>query len=58
VQVAEPIDPTLQKAGEVIAQLFKEGLSHRSLDELSALLSHSDQRVRQEAQFAIVGKGS
>ena len=58
VQVAEPIDSTLQKAGAVIAQLFKEGFSHRSLDELSALLGHSDQRVRQEAQFAIVGKGS
>ena len=57
VQVAEVVDPSLQKAGREIAQLFKEGFSHRSIDELSVLLSHSDQRVRQEAQFAIVGKG-
>ena len=31
---------------------------HRSLPELASLLSHSDQRVRQASQFAMVKKGN
>ena len=58
VQVAEPTNPTFLELGRKVAQLVKEGFSHRTLSELSSLLGHSDQRVRQEAQFAIVQKGS
>ena len=57
IQVAEPVDSSLQKAGKEVAQLVKEGFAQRSLSELNSLLNHTDQRVRQEAQFAIVKKG-
>jgi quinoprotein glucose dehydrogenase len=34
-----------------------EGMEQRPLKELAALLAHRDQRVRQEAQFALAEKG-
>jgi quinoprotein glucose dehydrogenase len=43
--------------GEV-TKLFAEGFEKRSVKELVALLSHGDQRVRQEAQFALVDKSA
>ena len=58
VQVAEPLDSVFLEAGRKVARLVKEGFSHRTLSELSSLLRHSDQRVRQEAQFAVVQKGA
>lgn len=39
-----------------VKQLFAEGFDKRSTDELAKLLAHQDQRVRQEAQFALVDK--
>lgn len=48
--VAEP--PVL-----AVARLMREGFDKRSTEELVALLSHADQRVRQRAQFAIAAKG-
>ena len=36
---------------------LKQGFKQRSIDELAILLTHSDQRVRQSAQFALVKKG-
>ena len=36
---------------------MSDGFSHRSLPELSGLLEHADQRIRQSAQFAMVEKG-
>lgn len=41
-----------------VKNLFAEGFEKRSRDELKTLLAHRDQRVRQEAQFALVGKGA
>jgi quinoprotein glucose dehydrogenase len=38
-------------------RLIGEGMDHRSIDELMALLDHPDRRVRQEAQFSLVDKG-
>ena len=38
-------------------QLFAEGFRHRSQSELLRLLLHTDIRVRQRAQFALVSKG-
>ncbi|VTR95451.1 heme-binding protein : Membrane-bound dehydrogenase domain protein OS=Pirellula staleyi (strain ATCC 27377 / DSM 6068 / ICPB 4128) GN=Psta_0686 PE=4 SV=1: GSDH: HEAT_2: Cytochrom_C [Gemmata massiliana] len=35
-------------------KLFAEGFDKRSADELTKLLGHADQRVRQRAQFALV----
>ena len=39
-------------------KLMAEGFEKRSSAELSGLLSHVDQRVRQEAQFALAGRGA
>ena len=38
-------------------QLIREGFSKRSADELVALLSHADMRVRQRAQFELANRG-
>jgi quinoprotein glucose dehydrogenase len=40
-----------------VKQLFAEGFDQRSAKELARYLSHKDQRVRQESQFALVDKG-
>ncbi|MCD6050315.1 MAG: repeat protein, partial [Verrucomicrobia bacterium] len=39
-----------------VKQLFAEGFDKRSTSELVNLIAHQDQRVRQEAQFALVDK--
>ena len=39
-------------------KLFREGFAQRTVDQLAALLEFPDQRVRQEAQFALVEKGA
>ena len=39
-------------------KIIGEGMEHRSMEELARLLSHRDQRVRQEAQFALADKGA
>jgi quinoprotein glucose dehydrogenase len=39
-------------------QLIAEDLSKRTVEDLLKLLDHADMRVRQEAQFALVSKGS
>jgi quinoprotein glucose dehydrogenase len=57
VQVAHLRDLNLTKKGDAVAQLFEQGFKQRSIDELINLLAHSDQRVRQSAQFALVKKG-
>jgi quinoprotein glucose dehydrogenase len=36
-----------------VKKLIAEGMEGRTVDELSALLAHADQRVRQEAQFEL-----
>lgn len=38
-------------------KLFAEGFAHRGVPQLAGLLTHPDMRVRQEAQFALAGKG-
>jgi len=57
VQVAHLKDQNLTKEGVAVARLFKQGFKHRTMDELTNLLAHSDQRVRQSAQFALIKKG-
>jgi quinoprotein glucose dehydrogenase len=41
-----------------VKKLLAEGFSHRSELDLSRLLDHADQRIRQEAQFALAEKAS
>jgi quinoprotein glucose dehydrogenase len=41
-----------------VKSLFADGFDQRADAELSNLLAHPDQRVRQEAQFALAGKGA
>lgn len=48
-------DSTLSKQ---VARMLGEGMRHRSTAELATLLSHADQRIRQEAQFALVERGT
>ncbi|MBI3822381.1 MAG: HEAT repeat domain-containing protein, partial [Planctomycetes bacterium] len=45
-------DPTVKE----VKKLLAEGFTHRSNDDLGKLLEHADQRVRQEAQFALADK--
>jgi quinoprotein glucose dehydrogenase len=52
-------DPAAEKnpaIGEV-KKLLAEGFDQRPIEELTKLLGHADLRVRQEAQFALAGKG-
>jgi len=49
---AKTDDATVRQVREMIAN----GLSDRSTKELVALLAHADRRIRQEAQFALVGR--
>ncbi|MBN9691997.1 MAG: PQQ-dependent sugar dehydrogenase [Verrucomicrobia bacterium] len=46
-------DPVVQQT----ATLLREGFTKRSEAELLTILGHRDQRVRQEAQFALAGRG-
>jgi quinoprotein glucose dehydrogenase len=41
-----------------VQELLRDGLAQQSLDQLKRLLSHQDRRVRQEAQFELVGRGN
>lgn len=47
-------NPVVQETKDV----FALGFNHRSSEELSALLSHADMRVRLRAQYALVAKAS
>src|SRR6185503_3164695 len=51
-------DPATRQAPEVLEtkKLFAEGFAQRTPEQLVVLLRHRDQRVRQEAQFALVEK--
>jgi quinoprotein glucose dehydrogenase len=51
-------DPATRNAPEVMEtkKLFAEGFTQRGSEQLVVLLRHRDQRVRQEAQFALVEK--
>jgi len=39
-----------------VKKLIAEGMTGRPVDELSALLAHADQRIRQAAQFELVAR--
>ncbi|MDF1753601.1 MAG: HEAT repeat domain-containing protein [Verrucomicrobiales bacterium] len=54
IQVIEPVDEKLQKAGKTVADYFKAGFADRPNNELLIFLAHPDKRVRQAAQFALV----
>jgi quinoprotein glucose dehydrogenase len=51
-------DPDRLKDGAVAEtkKLLAEGFAKRPVDELAKLLEHSDMRIRQEAQFALVDR--
>jgi quinoprotein glucose dehydrogenase len=53
-------DPNLVQSRAVLEAklLISEGMENRSDQALSALLSHPDQRVRQEAQFELASRGT
>jgi putative membrane-bound dehydrogenase-like protein len=57
IQVIRSTKKGLRDKGKALAKLFADGFKHRSLIELKGFLGHSDQRVRQAAQFAMVAKG-
>ncbi|HEY1173569.1 MAG TPA: HEAT repeat domain-containing protein [Verrucomicrobiae bacterium] len=49
-------DERSKPAAAEVKQIFAEGFDKRSTTELVKLIAHADQRVRQEAQFALVDK--
>jgi quinoprotein glucose dehydrogenase len=53
------VDPgqTNNAPAEQVKALLSEGMEKRTLEELTKLLSHSDMRVRLEAQYALADKG-
>lgn len=53
-------DPTLANDATVreVKKLLGEGMTGRPIPELTKLLAHADQRVRQEAQFALADLGA
>src|SRR5262249_45784658 len=53
-------DPALAKNAEVqeVKKLLAEGMAQRTAAELAKLLRHLDQRIRQEAQFALAARGA
>ncbi len=57
IQVMQSKDANQREAGARVATLFKEGFSDRDGEELRELLGHTDRRVRQAAQFALVDQG-
>ncbi|HEY1376201.1 MAG TPA: PVC-type heme-binding CxxCH protein [Gemmataceae bacterium] len=53
------VDPAFQGSATQteVKRLLAEGMDKRPVAELVKLLGHADQRVRQEAQFALAAKG-
>ena len=52
------MDPESAKSPAIAQAIMAKGFADRSNEELVALLSHPDRRVRQEAQFALVKNGA
>ena len=52
-------DPARRDLADVrgVKAIFAGGLTQRSLDGVAGLLAHPDMRVRQQAQFELVGRG-
>jgi quinoprotein glucose dehydrogenase len=51
-------DPAQVKLSADLAQMLKEGFTQRSVQELTALLSHADRRARLEAQLELASRGA
>ncbi len=58
-RIYRAFDPASRNSAAAVEakRLLADGFDKRSEDELARLLGHADQRVRQEAQFALVRKG-
>lgn len=52
----QPSTPTDETRRLEVQKLIKEGMDHRSDNELLPLLSHPDLRIRREAQFALANR--
>ena len=50
-------DPAQVKISADLAKLLKDGFTQRSVQELTALLSHPDRRARLEAQLELASRG-
>ncbi|MEX2188861.1 MAG: PVC-type heme-binding CxxCH protein [Pirellulales bacterium] len=59
-RVYRVVDPERYASDEArqVRQLLAEGFARRPTEELVALLSHGDMRVRQESQFALADRGA
>lgn len=53
-------EPATEKSAEAVGtrRLLAHGFAKQSVEELLKLLEHADQRVRQEAQFALAAHGA
>lgn len=59
-RIYKVFDPSLAASPEVleVKRLLAEGMAKRETKEISTLLRHTDRRIRQEAQFELVGRGA
>src|SRR5437588_3755610 len=59
-RIYKVFDPERVKDPEVlrVKKMLAEGMAHRSLEDLARLLEHPDMRIRQNAQFALVARGT
>lgn len=57
IHVLQASDPSLREAGVVAGAILGAGPADLTVDTLVDLLAHSDRRLRQMAQFALVERG-
>ncbi|HBN74289.1 MAG TPA: glucose dehydrogenase [Planctomycetaceae bacterium] len=54
----QPVEDSLKQPGNEVARIFQKKFADRSAEELTAMLSHADRRVRQRAQIEMATRNA